>query len=149
MHMIKTIGVIGAGQMGGGIAQAAAATGFKVVVYDSQRAALTKCEEGCRKRLMREVEKQRMTPAQVENAISHLTYTDNLEMLKGSGHLHRGDRGGRRGEEGPLQEAGGDGDAQPDPGEQHELDQHHGDRGGGGGPRRIASSACTSSTRCR
>jgi 3-hydroxybutyryl-CoA dehydrogenase len=84
MHNIKTIGVIGAGQMGGGIAQVAASTGFKVVVFDSMRGALTKCEEGHRKRLMREVEKQRMTPAQVESAISHLSYTDNLDMLKGA-----------------------------------------------------------------
>jgi 3-hydroxybutyryl-CoA dehydrogenase len=84
MNTIKTIAVVGAGQMGGGIAQVAAATGFKVVVYDSFRAALTKCEDGHRKRLMREVEKQRMTPAQVENAIAHLMYTDNLEMLKGA-----------------------------------------------------------------
>jgi 3-hydroxybutyryl-CoA dehydrogenase len=84
MHNIKTIGVIGAGQMGGGIAQVAAVTGFKVVVFDAMRNALTRCEDQHRKRLMREVEKQRMTPAQVENAISHLTYTDNLEMLKGA-----------------------------------------------------------------
>ena len=84
MYSIKTIGVVGAGQMGGGIAQVAAATGFKVVVFDSLRASLSKCEEGHRKRLMREVEKQRLTSAQMENAISHLTYTDNLDMLKGA-----------------------------------------------------------------
>lgn len=84
MQTIKTIGVIGAGQMGGGIAQVAACAGFKVVVFDTSRASLTKCEDGHRKRLMREVEKQRMTPAQVENAISHLMYSDNLDMLKGS-----------------------------------------------------------------
>jgi 3-hydroxybutyryl-CoA dehydrogenase len=84
MHTIKTVGVVGAGQMGGGIAQVAACTGFKVVVFDNARVSLSRCEEGHRKRLMREVEKQRMSPAQVETAISHLSYTDNLDLLKGS-----------------------------------------------------------------
>src|SRR5437764_815512 len=35
MQTIKTIGVVGAGQMGGGIAQVAAIAGFKVLLCDT------------------------------------------------------------------------------------------------------------------
>lgn len=81
MQTIKTLAVIGAGQMGGGIAQVAACAGFKVVVFDTYPASLKKCEDGHRKRLAREVEKQRMTAAQVETATSQLSYTDALDRL--------------------------------------------------------------------
>ena len=32
--MIKTVAIVGAGQMGGGIAQTVATAGFKVLLYD-------------------------------------------------------------------------------------------------------------------
>jgi len=35
MNQIKTLGVIGAGQMGGGIAQVAAVAGLKALVFDA------------------------------------------------------------------------------------------------------------------
>ncbi|TIU16202.1 MAG: 3-hydroxybutyryl-CoA dehydrogenase, partial [Mesorhizobium sp.] len=34
MNKIETIGIIGAGQMGGGIAHVSALAGYKVLVYD-------------------------------------------------------------------------------------------------------------------
>ncbi len=37
---IKSFGVVGAGQMGGGIAQVAACSGFDVVLFDLNEAAL-------------------------------------------------------------------------------------------------------------
>jgi 3-hydroxybutyryl-CoA dehydrogenase len=40
MHIINTIGIIGAGAMGSGIAQACAASGFQVILQDVQPAAL-------------------------------------------------------------------------------------------------------------
>ncbi|HZU85501.1 MAG TPA: 3-hydroxyacyl-CoA dehydrogenase NAD-binding domain-containing protein [Polyangiaceae bacterium] len=58
---IRTIGVLGAGQMGGGIAQVAAASGFDVVLAD---ASLELAEGGKRKiaaALGRLVDKQKMT----------------------------------------------------------------------------------------
>jgi 3-hydroxybutyryl-CoA dehydrogenase len=58
---IKTIGVLGAGQMGGGIAQVAAAAGFDVVLVD---ASLDLADRGKKKiaaALARQVEKEKMT----------------------------------------------------------------------------------------
>jgi len=58
---IKTIGVLGAGQMGGGIAQVAAGAGFDVVLVD---ASLDLADRGKKKiaaALARQVEKEKMT----------------------------------------------------------------------------------------
>jgi 3-hydroxybutyryl-CoA dehydrogenase len=56
---VKCIGVIGAGQMGGGIAQVAAASGFRALVYDSVGGALGRCQDNHGKRLARDAEKAR------------------------------------------------------------------------------------------
>ncbi len=82
MQDIKTIAIIGAGQMGGGIAQVAATSGFKVLVCDASGQALERCQDGHRKRLAREVEKGRLTQAQMDAAIQHLFYVPSLDMLK-------------------------------------------------------------------
>jgi len=80
----KTIAVIGAGQMGGGIAQVAACSGFKVLLCDSQASALGRCQDSHRKRLAREVEKQRMSQTDMDTALHRLQYVDSIEMLKGA-----------------------------------------------------------------
>jgi 3-hydroxybutyryl-CoA dehydrogenase len=81
---IHTIGVIGAGQMGGGIAQVAAVHGFKTLVCDASSAALGRCRDGHTKRLAREVEKGRMKDTDVQAAVGRLHYVESLEMLKGA-----------------------------------------------------------------
>jgi 3-hydroxybutyryl-CoA dehydrogenase len=99
---IKTIGVIGAGQMGGGIAQVAAASGFKVLIYDSVPGALGRCQDNHTKRLARDLEKSKdaereaMTRGDAAaadkarhrgemagSAPTRLHYEPNLGMLKG------------------------------------------------------------------
>ncbi len=82
MHNVKTIGIIGAGQMGGGIAQVAAVSGFKVLICDSVPAALRRCQDGHGKRLAREVEKQRMTENDMQSALARLAYIERIEELK-------------------------------------------------------------------
>ena len=42
MASVSTIGVLGAGQMGGGIAQVAAVSGLNVVVFDAFPGAIEK-----------------------------------------------------------------------------------------------------------
>ena len=81
----KTIAIIGAGQMGGGIAQVAAAAGFKVLVCDAQASALGKCQDNHRLRYSSLVSKQKMTQADMEAALSRLQYVPDLEHLKGAG----------------------------------------------------------------
>jgi 3-hydroxybutyryl-CoA dehydrogenase len=81
---IHTIGVIGAGQMGGGIAQVAAVHGFKTLVCDASSAALGRCRDGHTKRLASAVEKGRMKDTDVQAAVGRLHYVESLEMLKGA-----------------------------------------------------------------
>lgn len=81
----KTIAIIGAGQMGGGIAQVAAASGFKVLVCDASAAALGKCQDTHRLRYGSLVTKQKMTQQEMEAALSRLQYVPDLEHLRGAG----------------------------------------------------------------
>src|SRR5215468_4650000 len=83
MNPIRTIGIIGAGQMGGGIAQVAAVSGFKALVFDSVPGAIGRCKDAHAKRLAREVEKQKMTEGQMHTALNNLHYVESLDMLKG------------------------------------------------------------------
>ncbi|MBX3380314.1 MAG: 3-hydroxybutyryl-CoA dehydrogenase [Phycisphaeraceae bacterium] len=81
---IHTVAVIGAGQMGGGIAQVAAVSGFKTLVCDASSSALGRCRDAHTKRLAREVEKGRMKDTDVQTALGRLHYVESLEMLKGA-----------------------------------------------------------------
>jgi 3-hydroxybutyryl-CoA dehydrogenase len=83
MSEIKTIGVLGAGQMGGGIAQIAAVAGLNVVVFDAMPAALEKCKGVHKKSLGKFVEKQKMSQADMDAAISRIRFVDKVENLTG------------------------------------------------------------------
>jgi 3-hydroxybutyryl-CoA dehydrogenase len=54
------VGIIGAGTMGAGIAQLAAAAGARTLVHDADRKALERGLAGIAERLEREVEKGRL-----------------------------------------------------------------------------------------
>lgn len=82
MSDVKTIGVIGSGQMGGGIAQVAAAAGFRTLVTDADAAALERCRKGHAARLAREVEKGRLADA--APVLARLAYVEGLEALAGA-----------------------------------------------------------------
>lgn len=58
--MIKTIGVVGAGTMGGGIAQVAARAGYTVVLRDVKDEFLQRGMEAVSKSLQRDVDKERL-----------------------------------------------------------------------------------------
>lgn len=69
----ETIGVIGAGLMGAGIAQVSAVSGFDVVLVDNNAAAAEAGFDGIRRRLKREIERERMTEGAVEDALGRIT----------------------------------------------------------------------------
>jgi len=83
-HGIKKIGIIGSGQMGGGIAQVAAVSGFETVVYDLSAEAIAKCQALHDKLLSRAVEKGRMSEDEVKTAKSNLTYVTDMHYLDDS-----------------------------------------------------------------
>lgn len=79
--MIKTIGILGAGQMGGGIAQVCAQSGYEVVLYDVIEAQLAKAKSGMEKSLRKLAEKGGLDPADVEPALARVKTATSLEKL--------------------------------------------------------------------
>lgn len=82
MHGIERVGVVGSGQMGGGIAQVAASSGFETVVYDLNAETLEKCKALHDKLLARAVEKGRMTGEAAAETKGRLRYTDQIDGLR-------------------------------------------------------------------
>lgn len=83
MHNVKRLAVIGAGQMGGGIAQVAAVSGIDVTVFDAFPGATDKCKAVHRKSLSKLVEKQKLTQDVMDAALKRITFATDLEALKG------------------------------------------------------------------
>ena len=82
MTTIRTVGIIGAGQMGAGIAQVCAQGGYDVLLFDASadavKAALARTEKG----LNRLVEKEVITQAQATDALSKLMPAGAISELK-------------------------------------------------------------------
>jgi 3-hydroxybutyryl-CoA dehydrogenase len=78
---VKTFGVIGAGQMGGGIAQVAAASGLAVILSDIKMEFVQRGLSVIEKNLNRAVEKGRMTEADKEAILGRITPVDSLEPM--------------------------------------------------------------------
>ncbi|MEM6677481.1 MAG: 3-hydroxybutyryl-CoA dehydrogenase [Pseudomonadota bacterium] len=70
---IRTIGVVGAGQMGAGIAQVFAQAGFAVALNDTNPAALQGALERIEKGYGRLVSKNRLSAPEAEAALSRIT----------------------------------------------------------------------------
>jgi 3-hydroxybutyryl-CoA dehydrogenase len=79
---VKTIMVIGAGQMGAGIAQVCAASGYVVMLHDANREALEKGIQGIEKRLTQNVEKGRISENDKNATLARLTKATNLSAAK-------------------------------------------------------------------
>jgi 3-hydroxybutyryl-CoA dehydrogenase len=69
---METIGIIGAGQMGAGIAQVAAASGRRVLLADRETSVAEKAKGGIEKRLARLIEKDQLTAPDAEAALGRI-----------------------------------------------------------------------------
>jgi 3-hydroxybutyryl-CoA dehydrogenase len=78
---VKTIGVVGAGQMGSGIAQVAAQAGYGVLLLDASEEALRRGLEAIRRSLAKFLEKGRITEEALEAALGRIRTTLDLEAL--------------------------------------------------------------------
>jgi len=80
---IKKVIVLGAGTMGSGIAQVVAQKGIQAVLVDVKKdilqGALNKVEKG----MLRRVEKGKMTKEQVQDIMSRITVTTDIEAVSG------------------------------------------------------------------
>jgi 3-hydroxybutyryl-CoA dehydrogenase len=82
MNKIRTIAIVGAGQMGGGIAQVAAVSGFTTLVYDASPQAIEKARSDHAKRLGRDVEKGRMKDEDARAALARIAFVEELDGLR-------------------------------------------------------------------
>ncbi len=79
--MIQRIGVVGAGTMGNGIAQVFAQGGFVVRLADAVPAALERARINIERSLAKFVEKGRLTAADRDATLAHLSVGTNLDDL--------------------------------------------------------------------
>ena len=79
---IKTIGVIGAGQMGSGIAQVAAMNGFNVIINDIKTEFIDRGLATIKKILSRNVDKGRMTADEKEAVLGRIKTCVELKEME-------------------------------------------------------------------
>jgi 3-hydroxybutyryl-CoA dehydrogenase len=84
MSTIKTIGVLGAGTMGNGIAHVCARSGFDVLLCDVSAPALERGLATITTNLAREVSKAKITQQQADEARARITTTTVLDALYSS-----------------------------------------------------------------
>jgi 3-hydroxybutyryl-CoA dehydrogenase len=78
---IKTIGVVGAGQMGNGIAQVAASSGFQVLMSDIADSFVQKGLTTIAKNLERSVEKAKLSAARRDEILGSIRGTVQLQEM--------------------------------------------------------------------
>ena len=82
MKNIQVVGIIGSGQMGRGIAQVAAQTGFDVILYDAFKNSLDFGHNFIKTQLAKGVEKAKWTEKNAEEAFRKIKPTLDLSDLK-------------------------------------------------------------------
>ena len=78
---IQTIGVVGAGTMGNGIAQVAARAGFKVILRDVKDEFLQRGMDAVDKSLQRDVDKERLKEEEKRAIIGRIQTVTEMEAL--------------------------------------------------------------------
>ena len=81
---ITKVGIIGAGTMGNGIAQACAVAGVEVVMVDISDAAVLKGVATVASSLDRLIKKDKISGADKDAALSHIQISTDYEALKGA-----------------------------------------------------------------
>ena len=84
MSSIKTVGIVGAGTMGNGIAQACAVSGIRAVMVDISEAAVQKGLATLQSSLERLVKKDKLSATDRDAALALVQGTTDYEALKGA-----------------------------------------------------------------
>ena len=78
----STIGIIGSGAMGAGIAQVAATAGHSVIIYDNNQQALDKAKSNLESTLKKLIEKQKLTGQAAQDILKRTQYASDLAQFK-------------------------------------------------------------------
>eukprot|EP00775_Hariotina_reticulata_P014291 gene14291-18_t len=81
-HLPQIIGVVGAGQMGSGIAQVCAAKGLEVLITDRSQELLDRSVNSIRKSLQRLTHKGTLEKATADEAVSRIRTETSLDGLR-------------------------------------------------------------------
>jgi 3-hydroxybutyryl-CoA dehydrogenase len=79
--MIQTIGIVGCGQMGAGIAEVCALSGYKVVVYGRNEDVQPACRGRVKQSLERAASRGKLSPQEAEAAAGRVSGTAHLAGL--------------------------------------------------------------------
>ena len=83
MQNVQSIGIVGAGQMGRGIAQVAAMSGYTVQIFDVSPEGLKKGVDFIEAQLKKGVEKAKWDQAFVEKTMKAISTVNDMSALKG------------------------------------------------------------------
>ena len=81
-NFMDSIGILGAGAMGSGIAQVAAAAGHDVIVCDNLTIALSKAGKNIQATLKMLVERGKITDAEAYSLFSRIKFTDHMSEFR-------------------------------------------------------------------
>jgi 3-hydroxybutyryl-CoA dehydrogenase len=82
MSHMNTIGVVGAGTMGNGIAHVSALTGYETILVDINQQYLEKGLATIKNNLERQVKKETITDEQLQNALKNLSTATSFEQFQ-------------------------------------------------------------------
>ena len=86
LNITDTIAIVGAGTMGAGLAQVAAAAGHRTLLYDTDLRAMERGIRSIGDGLKRQIERGRMTKADRDNLLANIHPVNQIDSLAGS-HL--------------------------------------------------------------
>jgi 3-hydroxybutyryl-CoA dehydrogenase len=78
---IKSVGIIGAGQMGNGIAHVVALAGYDVAIHDIKKEAVDKARATIERNMARQVSRGMITDAQMQAALKRIRYSSEVETI--------------------------------------------------------------------
>lgn len=82
MSDFQTVGIVGAGAMGRGIAQIAAQAGLQVMLFDQDPKMVDEARDSLQKIWQRLIEKERMTSDDAQAALARIEICSSLEQMK-------------------------------------------------------------------
>ncbi len=84
---IEKVGVVGAGQMGNGIAHVFALSGFDVIMYDISKEQLERAKSTIEKNLSRQVKKGIISEKDASEALDRIVATTTLEHISAADYV--------------------------------------------------------------
>ena len=79
--LIRTVGIIGSGQMGNGIAHVAAIAGYDVAMSDLKKETVEKARTTIERNMSRQVSRSLLTEAEMQAALRRIRHAPDLESI--------------------------------------------------------------------